>query len=55
VLQQGMNEDKRQARRYHWHSASVQDFVDQPHSAIEGPNQGEIINLADRGAKRYHS
>jgi hypothetical protein len=35
VVQQGMNEDKRQARRYHWYSASVQDFVDQPHSAIE--------------------
>src|SRR5712671_2879312 len=52
VVQQGMNGDKRQARRYHWHSAAVTDFVDQPHSAIDGPQQGEIINLTDRCAAR---
>jgi uncharacterized protein len=52
VVQQGMNEDKRQARRYHWHSAAVLDFVDQPHSAIDGPAQGEIINLTDHRAFR---
>src|SRR5215468_7182565 len=52
VVQQGMNGDRRQARRYHWHSASVQDFVDQPHSAIDGPVQGEIINLTDRRAAK---
>ncbi|HVX75169.1 MAG TPA: DUF763 domain-containing protein [Bradyrhizobium sp.] len=52
VVQQGMNEDKRQARRYHWHSAAVRDFVNQPHSAIDGPEQGEIINLTDRRATR---
>jgi uncharacterized protein len=28
----------------------VTNFVDQPHSAIDGPQQGEIINLADRRA-----
>jgi hypothetical protein len=52
VVQQGMNEDKRQARRYHWHSAAVSDFVDQPHSAIDGQAQGEIINLTDHRAVR---
>ena len=52
VVQQGMNEDKRQARRYHWHSAAVTDFVEQPHSAIDGPQQGEIINLTDRRAAK---
>lgn len=52
VVQQGMNEGKRQARRYHWHSAAVQDFVNQPHSAIDGPMQGEIINLTDRRATK---
>jgi hypothetical protein len=52
VVQQGMNEGKRQARRYHWHSAVVQDFVNQPHSAIDGPMQGEIINLTDRRATK---
>ncbi|MBS0250533.1 MAG: DUF763 domain-containing protein, partial [Proteobacteria bacterium] len=52
VVQQGMNGDKRQARRYHWHSGSLASFVDQPHAAIEGPQQGEIINLTDRRAEK---
>jgi hypothetical protein len=51
VVQQGMNGDKRQARRYHWHSRNLQSFVDEPHSAIDGPAQGEIINLTDRRAE----
>ncbi len=50
VVQQGMNGDKRQARRYHWHSEGLRDFVDQPHSAIDGPEQGEIVNLTDHRA-----
>ena len=50
VVQQGMNGDKRQARRYHWHSGDVADFVDAPHSAIDGQMQGEIINLTDKRA-----
>jgi hypothetical protein len=50
IVQQGMNGDKRQARRYHWHSETMKSFVDAPHSAIEGPSQGEIINLTDRRA-----
>jgi hypothetical protein len=50
VVQQGMNGDKRQARRYHWHSESLQSFVDEPHSAIDGPFQGDIINLTDHRA-----
>jgi len=51
VVQQGMNGDKRQARRYHWHSQKLASFVDQPHSAIDGQSQGEIINLTDRRAE----
>jgi hypothetical protein len=51
VVQQGMNGDTRQARRYHWHSQAVQSFVDAPHSAIDGPSQGEIVNLTDRRAE----
>ncbi len=47
VVQQGMNSDKRQARRYHWHSESLSSFIDEPHSAIDGPSQGDIINLTD--------
>jgi hypothetical protein len=50
VVQQGMNGEKRQARRYHWHSASLVSFVEEPHSAIDGPVQGTIVNLTDRRA-----
>ena len=52
VVQQGMNGDKRQARRYHWHSENLKNFVDEPHSAIDGPLQGEIVNLTDHRAER---
>ena len=55
VVQQGMNGDKRQARRYHWHSHGLASFVDAPHSAIDGPEQGEIVNLTDRRADRSRS
>ena len=50
VVQQGMSDARRQARRYHWHSGKLESFVDEPHSAIDGPAQGEIINLTDRRA-----
>jgi hypothetical protein len=51
VVQQGMNGDARQARRYHWLSEGLQSFVDAPHAAIEGEAQGEIVNLADHRAE----
>lgn len=51
VVQQGMNGDKRQARRYHWISEGLKSFVDSPHAAIEGRGQGEIVNLADHRAE----
>jgi uncharacterized protein len=51
VVQQGMNGDRKQARRYHWLSEGLSSFVDAPHSAIEGPRQGNIINLTDRRAE----
>ncbi|KEQ07736.1 DUF763 domain-containing protein [Pseudorhizobium pelagicum] len=51
VVQQGMNGDRRQARRYHWLSEGLESFVDSPHAAIEGKEQGDIVNLADRRAE----
>ena len=50
VVQQGMNADRRQARRYHWLSEGLRSFVDEPHSAIDGVDQGMIVNLTDRRA-----
>ena len=51
VVQQGMNGDTGYARRYHWHSAKVRDFVDQPHTGIVGAPQGTIMNLTDSQAR----
>jgi hypothetical protein len=52
VVQQGMNGERRQARRYHWvwDRARAGGFVDDPHAAIEGPAVGDIVNLTDRRA-----
>lgn len=50
VIQQGMNDATHLARRYHWHSAAVRDFVADPHTAILGQPQGTILNLVDARA-----
>jgi len=50
VVQQGMNERNRKARRYHWHSATVRDFTAEPHTGIVGEHQGTIMNLVDSEA-----
>src|SRR5574338_222156 len=52
VVQQGLNDANGLARRYHWHSASVHDFVADPHTAIFGENQGTIMNLVHAQADR---
>jgi len=51
VVQQGMNDSRGQARRYHWLSEGLTNFIDEPHSAIEGNNLGNIINLTDKRAE----
>ncbi|KAB0269151.1 DUF763 domain-containing protein [Microvirga brassicacearum] len=51
VVQQGMNGDLKQARRYHWQSEGLKSFIDEPHSGIDGIGQGQIINLTDRRAE----
>jgi hypothetical protein len=51
VVQQGLNDRSGMARRYHWHSASVRDFVAEPHTGIVGENQGVILNLVDARAR----
>lgn len=51
VVQQGLNDRSGLARRYHWHSATVKDFVAEPHTGIVGENQGTIMNLVDTKAR----
>ena len=60
VVQQGMNGERRQARRYHWLSRAACDgFVDEPHAAIEGrPGAGSStwwIAAPARRARRRSS
>jgi len=51
VVQQGLNDRSGMARRYHWHSPAVRDFVAEPHTGIVGEHQGTILNLVDAGAR----
>jgi hypothetical protein len=45
VLQQGMNDRNRYARRYHWLGENVNDFVCEPHSAICSQSFGSALNM----------
>lgn len=52
VIQQGMEPNSGMARRYHWHSENIQSFVQDPHSAVCGDNQGAILNLVHSDASQ---
>jgi len=45
VVQQGMNDDTAMARRYHWLSAGVESYVNEPHAAICGEPRRDVLNL----------
>ncbi len=46
VVQQGMSDQDRTARRYHWLSEHVQSFVVEPHDAIVGDAKREsVLNM----------
>ena len=55
VVQQGLNDQTAMARRYHWHSPAVRDFVSEPHTGIVGESQGTIVNLVDAQARPAQS
>lgn len=42
VIQQGMNENNRWARRYHWLSSQMNDFVCEPHAAVWSDSRGQL-------------
>ena len=50
VVQQGMNASSKTARRYHWCSASLPSFIENPHTGVVGENRGKILNLTDEKA-----
>jgi hypothetical protein len=45
VIQQGLNSENRYARRYHWLSKNVKDFVCEPHSAILGEREARTLDM----------
>ena len=48
VVQQGMNETNGMARRYHWVSSRLEDFVCEPHAAICCDRRAPTLNLVAR-------
>ena len=48
IVQQGMNEDLRQARRYHWLSSKLADFTEEPQAAICCDRAADTLNLVSR-------
>lgn len=48
VVQQGMNESTGMARRYHWTSSHLDDYVCEPHAAICCDARGDALNLVAR-------
>jgi len=51
VVQQGMNTAEKKARRYHWTSANLRSFIEEPHTGVVGDNRGKILNLTDTNAR----
>jgi len=45
VVQQGMNPSLKSARRYHWLSSSLNDFVEEPHSGIISERKTKTLDL----------
>ncbi|GAF25906.1 DUF763 domain-containing protein [Neomoorella thermoacetica] len=48
VVQQGMNETSRLARRYHWLGEGMQDFVCEPHAAVCCDARETALNMVAR-------
>lgn len=48
VVQQGMNASNRYARRYHWLSSKVVSFVNEPHAAIVGKKEEQVLDLTSK-------
>lgn len=51
VVQQGMNDSNGFARRYHWQSSAVDDFVNEPHSAICCDQRKPSLNLVAQSSE----
>ena len=52
VVQQGMNTANQTARRYHWFSEKIQDFIVEPHQGIVAQARHPFLNLTARESGR---
>jgi len=52
VVQQGMNEQVGQARRYHWLSENVNDYIEEPHTGISSNIKVKPLNLTAKQSKK---
>lgn len=51
IIQQGMNTEIQKARRYHWLSSGVKDFIEEPHSGIISGARLRPLNLIARESR----
>lgn len=51
IIQQGMNLQTRYARRYHWLSFSLKNFVNEPHSAVCCEKTHKVLNMVAEESK----
>lgn len=51
VIQQGMNPQAKKARRYHWLSSSVANFIEEPHSGIASQVKVKPLNLTAKQSR----
>jgi len=51
IIQQGMNINKRLARRYHWFSKNIKRYVVEPHTGIAGFKEELVLNLIARAVE----
>ncbi len=52
VVQQGIREEIRRARRYHWFSEKIKDMTEEPHTGIEGKREKRVLNLTAKASKK---
>ncbi|WP_425429485.1 DUF763 domain-containing protein [Desulfoscipio geothermicus] len=48
VVQQGMNGENGWARRYHWLSDNLHNYVEEPHAAVCGARGPQVLNMVAR-------
>ncbi len=53
IIQQGMNTRFRRARRYHWHSGKLKNFVEEPHVGISDSQvSNKVLNLVSKKSRQ---